>query len=78
MTSEAVVIAEPLIITAQPQNDRGNPGDQATFTVAVSGGKAPYTYQWQMRDYYFDWENLTNGSWFTGVNTASSESFPHV
>ena len=30
---------------------------------------APYTYQWQMRDYNFDWENLTNGSWFTGVNT---------
>ena len=62
-------MVDPLVITAQPQNDRGNPGDQATFSVAVSGGTAPYTYQWQMRDYYFDWENLTNGSWFTGVNT---------
>ena len=38
--------ASELKITAQPKDTTVNKGEKATFTVAVSGGKAPYTYQW--------------------------------
>ena len=36
-------------ITAQPEDYSGSMGDTASFTVTVSGGMAPYTYQWQYR-----------------------------
>ena len=38
---------EELTITAQPKDVTCSVGDTVTFTVAASGGKAPYTYQWQ-------------------------------
>ena len=39
--------ATPMVITTQPVNVSGDIGDTAEFTVAVEGGTAPYTYQWQ-------------------------------
>lgn len=40
----------PLRIITQPQNVTTTVGGTATFTVAVSGGKEPYKYQWQAPD----------------------------
>ena len=42
--SPAVLVA-PLAITLQPQSQRVNPGDNATFTVAANSA-APLSYQW--------------------------------
>jgi hypothetical protein len=58
-----------LRITNQPVNDYGRHGQQNTFTVQVAGGTGPYTYQWQWSDYYQDWQDLTNNSYFSGVKT---------
>lgn len=40
----------PLTITGHPQSVTVKKDDNASFTVAVSGGTAPYTYQWQISD----------------------------
>ncbi|MBE6107626.1 MAG: hypothetical protein E7192_03200 [Erysipelotrichaceae bacterium] len=39
---------DPLIIMTQPQNVTVNIGQTATFTTSASGGRAPYTYMWQV------------------------------
>ena len=38
---------EELKITSQPKDATVNVGGNATFSVAASGGKAPYTYEWR-------------------------------
>jgi len=52
VTTNAVKVnlkdAAPLVISSQPTNKVANVGDDVTFSVAVSGGREPYTYQWQM------------------------------
>ncbi len=66
--TECVPEVEPLTITAQPQNATAQVGDIATFTVAVEGGTAPYTYKWEYKSGSFDWTAIT-GSWATGANS---------
>ncbi len=39
-------IVYPLKITTQPKSVVGKTGNRQTFSVAVSGGTSPYTYQW--------------------------------
>ena len=46
-TSTVTRPTAPLAIAAQPQGVSAKVNDWVTFNVAVSGGKAPYTYQWQ-------------------------------
>ncbi len=53
----------PLAISQQPANQTVNVHSSVTFTVAVTGGKAPYTYQW-----------FKNGAPISGA-TAPSYSF---
>ena len=42
--------AEALKFTAQPQNATVKTGENAGFSAAVSGGKAPYSFQWFFRN----------------------------
>ena len=53
VTTDAVKMVEGsaavLAVTAQPEDYVGAIGSMATFTVAVEGGTAPYTYQWEFR-----------------------------
>lgn len=50
--------ANTLAIKTQPVNVSAKTGDAVSFTVEAEGGKAPYTYSWQVRDYYEDWEEV--------------------
>ncbi len=52
----------PLKITSQPVDASGKVGETVKFSVAVSGGKAPYTYRWEGKnDLIRNWNPLTNG-----------------
>lgn len=63
--------ASTLAVVEHPQDVTCSVGDWVDFGVTVSGGKAPYTYQWQMtRDEYANWSDLSNNSVLTGTNTA--------
>lgn len=56
---EAEEAAEPLELTQQPQSVSAPKDGSASFTVAVAGGKKPYTYQWQEKHSGFDWEEIS-------------------
>ena len=61
--------ADPLTIVTQPQNIYAKVGDTVSFSVTVSGGKAPYTYQWEFTtDNLSEWLNVD--AWAIG-NTAN-------
>lgn len=45
-------------IVTQPQNYTAQVGETASFTVAVEGGDAPYTYQWQYSSNNMNWTNI--------------------
>lgn len=53
--------AASLTITAQPKNVTASAGSKVTFSVAVSGGKAPYTYTWQSNCQGI-WENIPDSA----------------
>ena len=59
-----------LKITTQPADATAAPGDKASFTVAVSGGKGPFTYIWFQSDDGTNWTKIINDSSFSGVSTA--------
>ncbi len=62
--------ASTLAITMQPVDAVAEAGEQAGFKVAVSGGKAPYTYQWQLQsEGSTDWSDLKNNAVISGANT---------
>jgi len=63
--------AESLKFTQQPQSASAPKDGSASFTVAVAGGKAPYSYQWQSQSSKHGWNDLTNDSRGTtvGANT---------
>jgi len=42
-----VAVTTPLAIASAPANVSASVGGQAPFTVGVSGGQAPYNFQWQ-------------------------------
>jgi len=69
-----------LKIAAQPQPVTGSgysPKDPVTFSVEVTGGTAPYSYQWQVTDAYLESEGRagcmdiseTPGGWATGYTS---------
>ena len=55
-------------ITTQPQDISREEGSTATFTAGSSS--SPAVYQWQVMG-ATDWENLTNGGQYSGVQTAT-------
>ena len=59
-----------LTITTQPKDVTASAGSKVTFSVAVSGGKAPYAYTWQ-RNSQGRWENITDSAdaWSYGDDT---------
>ncbi len=63
-----------LTITQQPQNVTGKVGDWVSYSVVVSGGKAPYTYQWQNCTDDTPWDNVVNGLYLKGATTATLET----
>ncbi|MBQ3076329.1 MAG: S-layer homology domain-containing protein [Clostridia bacterium] len=79
-SSEAKVLkaVAPLVITAQPKDVECAAGDTVQFKVAVSGGKAPYTYQWQLK-MGSSYEGIDSGDdfWAAGwdTDTLSAEIF---
>lgn len=68
--SAKVILAEPLTITTQPKDMTASAGSKVTLSVAVSGGKAPYTYTWQSNS-QGRWENITDSAdaWSYGDDT---------
>lgn len=86
-TSEAARITESgvsakgtLQIVTQPQSTLStnfSPGDPVSFTVEVSGGTAPYSYQWYLTDAIYFIDNIhgyieiteTPGGWATGYTS---------
>lgn len=58
-------------ITQQPKDATCAVGDTASFTVTVSGGKSPYTYQWQWSSKGDDalWVDLSDYDYVTGSKT---------
>jgi len=68
-----------LEISTQPQNAATTAGKTATLTVAVKGGKAPYTYQWQTYNVTRrGWVNLVNNTAVKGATTATLTLTPAV
>lgn len=61
--------AEPLKLTQQPQNASAPKNGSASFTVAATGGKAPYHYQWQSWSSKHDWTDMANDSRGTTTGT---------
>ena len=50
-TSDVVRVLKPFVITSQPKDAVCSAvGNTVTFSVKVTGGLAPYTYQWSYRD----------------------------
>lgn len=49
-----------LTITTQPKDVTTRVGIWTTFSVEVSGGKAPYTYIWQQDDGSGNWQDLSD------------------
>lgn len=43
-----------LTVTTQPQDAEIKDGDKVTLSVAVSGGTAPYSYQWYAKDAFIN------------------------
>ncbi len=62
-----LTVTAPLSITTQPKNVSASVGGTATFSVAVSGGKAPYAYQW--------FKSPTSGLKDTKISGATSSTY---
>ena len=61
-------------VTVQPAGVSAAADEWVTFTVAVSGGKAPYTYRWQSRaEQESSWTDLplNNPDYVKNADTAS-------
>ena len=59
----------PLQISAQPQDVTCELNDTVIFTVEVTGGKAPYSYRWQVSG-DGDFSDISeSASWATGIDT---------
>ena len=65
-----VELLDPFLIVTQPQNVTAQAFDRVSFSVAVEGGKAPYTYEWQYRRDGLDWTPIV-GDWADGMGTAT-------
>lgn len=60
--ARTVTLGRELLIIEHPQDVTTLAGSDASFTVAASGGRQPYTYQWQQQDEKGNWVNLTGAN----------------
>lgn len=69
--TDAALAAAP-IITANPGSRTITAGGSATFTAAATTSTGTLTVQWQVStDGGASWGNLTNGDFYSGVNTTA-------
>ena len=70
VTSNEVTVREApaLTIAKQPQNVTTHVGQKATFSVEVSGGESPISYQWQYSTNNTNWYNIDE-TFSPGYNT---------
>jgi len=74
ITREAKLTPKSLYIIVHPKSPVAKHGEIAKFTVVAEGGKAPYTYRWQMACPKYDGEFRDIGDAyanFEGQNTAT-------
>lgn len=56
-------VDDPLRFTVQPSPVSAQPGETVTFTVEVTGGVKPYTYQWQVwMGEKLGWKNIPDSN----------------
>lgn len=68
--SKNIVIKKPVSVSVS-YTPRGNIGDWTTMTVYADGGKAPYTYEWQVKvlGQYISLKDMPNASvWSSGYD----------
>ena len=75
-TEAAILSVNAPRFTVHPQDVTVEKGADATFSVEVVGGKAPYTYQWQYRlvgssQFFNCSEKAESLVWFDGIDTAT-------
>ena len=69
-----VTVNDPTVLNAQlPANQTICTDKVATFTVAVTGGTGPHSYQWQVSTTGINgtYSNINNGGVYSGVTTAT-------
>ncbi|MBK7307940.1 MAG: T9SS type A sorting domain-containing protein [Chitinophagaceae bacterium] len=68
-----VTVNQPTVLNAQlPANQTICTDKVATFTVAVTSGTGPHTYQWQVStNGGVTWANVNNGGVYSGATTAT-------
>jgi hypothetical protein len=68
-----VTVNQPTVLNAQlPANQTICTDKVATFTVAVTSGTGPHSYQWQVStNNGGSWTNITNGGVYSGAITAT-------
>ena len=69
-TATLTVTTSSLVVTSQPMDVSTSEGEDATFTVAASGGKTPYTYEWRrIRKADSEDMDLSDWSYLSGSRT---------
>ena len=59
-----------IAIKTQPTSVAAKIGVDVEFTVEAQDGVVPYKYQWQVKDYASDWENV-NAGWIPSATSAT-------
>ena len=52
--------SQPMVILTEPEDRTENAGNNTTFSVEVSGGHSPYSYQWQVLMPGGAWKDITD------------------
>lgn len=72
VSEEARIFAKSMYITKQPETTLGKHATAARFSVKVIGGKAPYSYRWQMAMPLYDGEFRDIGDYFANFEGQST------
>src|SRR5690606_24903875 len=65
-----VILTPRINITTQPASTTVCAGSTVTLSTVASGNPA-ITYQWQFESSAAGWQNISNGSGYSGATTAS-------
>lgn len=72
ISKEAVIVPKSMYIMKQPKTTSGKHATAAKFSVEVIGGKAPYSYRWQMAMPSYDGEFRDIGDYFANFEGQST------